>query len=563
MEEMYLELQLKELRRFGLSMYKVLVTDGISDSGLKSLFDHPNFIVERQPTLPTEELKKIIGGYEALIVRSQTKVTEELLQYADNLKVIARAGVGVDNIDVNAATRKGIIVINAPGANTIAATEHTLAMMLSMARKIPQAHQKTSAGEWDRNSFKGVELYKKTLGVIGMGKIGTEVAKRAKSFGMNILGFDPYLTEERAQKLGMTKASLDLIARESDFITIHTPLTNDTKALVNDEYLSKTKKGVRFINVARGGIIDEKALVRAIQTGHVAGAALDVFEKEPAADPDLLQNPNIIVTPHLGASTVEAQEKVAQEVSTEIIDILETKSIRNAINMPQMSGETQAKMQPYLLLGEQIGQLVLQLLKQAPSKIEINYYGDLIDEDTELLTRTMIKGALSYHLSDSVNLINALHLLKEQGVSYTVQKNATNKGFANYVELSVSKGTETAKIGATVLNGYGARIVKINEYRIDVRPEKYLLYVKHQDVPGMIGKVGSLLGDYLINIGTMQVGRTAVGGEAIMVLTLDKKVNAEVIRALTSINGLDEAQLLELDNVDSFYPGRLELEKVK
>jgi D-3-phosphoglycerate dehydrogenase / 2-oxoglutarate reductase len=563
MEEMYLELQLKELRRFGLNMYKVLVTDGISDSGLKSLFDHPNFIVERQPTLPTEELKKIIGGYEALIVRSQTKVTEELLQYAENLKVIARAGVGVDNIDVNAATRKGIIVINAPGANTIAATEHTLAMMLSMARKIPQAHKKTSAGEWDRNSFKGVELYKKTLGVIGMGKIGTEVAKRAKSFGMNILGFDPYLTEERAQKLGMTKASLDLIARESDFITIHTPLTNDTKGLVNDEYLSKTKKGVRFINVARGGIIDEKALVRAIQAGHVAGAALDVFEKEPAADPELLQNPNIIVTPHLGASTVEAQEKVAQEVSTEIIDILETKSIRNAINMPQMSGETQAKMQPYLLLGEQIGQLVLQLLKQAPSKIDINYYGDLIDEDTELLTRTMIKGALSYHLSDSVNLINALHLLKEQGVSYTVQKNATNKGFANYVELSVSKGTETAKIGATVLNGYGARIVKINEYRIDVRPEKYLLYVKHQDVPGMIGKVGSLLGDYLINIGTMQVGRTAVGGEAIMVLTLDKKVDAEVIRALTSINGLDEAQLLELDNVDSFYPGRLELEKVK
>ena len=291
-------------------MFKVLVTDGISDTGLKKLFDHPNFIVERQPTLKPEELKNIIGDYEALIVRSQTKVTAELLQYADRLKVIARAGVGVDNIDVNAATGKGIIVINAPGANTIAATEHTLAMMLSMARMIPQAHKKTVGGEWDRNSFKGVELYKKTLGVIGMGKIGTEVAKRAKSFGMNILGYDPYLTEERAEKLGMKKASLDLIARESDFITIHTPLTNDTKGLVNDDYLSKTKKGVRFVNVARGGIIDEKALVRAIQAGHVAGAALDVFEKEPVADPELLDNPNIIVTPHLGASTVEAQEKV-------------------------------------------------------------------------------------------------------------------------------------------------------------------------------------------------------------------------------------------------------------
>lgn len=543
-------------------MFKVLVTDGISDTGLKSLFDHPNFIVERQPTLKPEELKNIIGDYEALIVRSQTKVTGELLQYADRLKVIARAGVGVDNIDVNAATGKGIIVINAPGANTIAATEHTLAMMLSMARMIPQAHKKTVAGEWDRNSFKGVELYKKTLGVIGMGKIGTEVAKRAKSFGMNILGYDPYLTEERAEKLGMKKASLDLIASESDFITIHTPLTNDTKGLVNDDYLSKTKKGVRFVNCARGGIIDEKALVRAIQAGHVAGAALDVFEKEPVADPELLQNPNIIITPHLGASTVEAQEKVAQEVSEEIIEILETQSIRNAVNMPQMSGETQQKMQPYLLLGEQMGQLVVQLLKHAPSKIEINYYGDLIEEDTELLTRTMIKGILSHHLSDSVNLINAFHLLKEQGVSYNVQKNATNKGFANYMELSITKGLETAKIGATVLNGYGARIVKINEYRIDVRPESHLLLVKHQDVPGMIGKVGSLLGDYHINIGTMQVGRTAVGGEAIMMLTLDKQITAEVIRALTLISGLNEAQSLELSNVDPFYPGRLELEKV-
>ncbi|MDN3019296.1 phosphoglycerate dehydrogenase [Paenibacillus sp. BSR1-1] len=545
-------------------MYKVLVTDGISNTGLKSLIEHPHFIVERQPTLSTEELKKIIGDYDALIVRSQTKVTEELLQAADRLRVIARAGVGVDNIDVNAATRKGIIVINAPGANTMAATEHTLAMMLSLARKIPQAHQKTAGGEWDRNSFKGVELYKKTLGVIGMGKIGTEVAKRAKAFGMNILGFDPYLTEDRAKKLGITKASLDLIAQESDFITIHTPLTNDTRGIINDDYLRKTKKGVRFVNCARGGIIDEKALVRAIVAGHVAGAALDVFEKEPVADPELLQNPNIIVTPHLGASTVEAQEKVAEEVSAEIIEIFETQSIKNAVNMPQMSGETQAKLQPYLLLGDQMGQLVIQLLKkQAPAKIEINYYGDLIDEDTELLTRTLLKGVLSYHLSDSVNLINALHLLKEQGVSYNVQKNATNKGFANFMELAVSNGFETAKIGATVLNGYGARILKINEYRIDVKPEKYLLYIKHRDVPGMIGKVGSLLGDYQINIGTMQVGRTTVGGEAIMVLTLDKALKANVHGELTQIDGLEEAQLLELTNVDSFEPGRIEQEKVK
>lgn len=544
-------------------MYKVLVTDGISDTGLKALFDHPNFIVDRKPTLPTEELKKNIGAYDALIVRSQTKVTGELLQEANQLRVIARAGVGVDNIDVNAATRKGIIVINAPGANTIAATEHTLAMMLSLARNIPQAHQKTSSGEWDRNSFKGVELYKKTLGVIGMGKIGAEVAKRAKGFGMNILGYDPYLTEERAKKLGVTKASLDLIAKESDFITIHTPLTNDTKGLVNEEYLQKTKKGVRLVNCARGGIIDEKALVRAIQSGHVAGAALDVFEKEPVADPELLQNPNIIVTPHLGASTVEAQEKVAHEVSAEIIEIFESQSVHHAVNMPQMSGETQAKLQPYIVLGDQMGQLVVQLLKKAPAKIEINYYGNLIEEDTELLNRIMIKGILSCHLSDSVNLINALHLLKEQGVSYNVQKNATNKGFANYMELTISQGDESAKIGATVLSGYGARIVKINQYRIDVKPEEHLLYIKHKDVPGMIGKVGSLLGDYEINIGTMQVGRAAVGGEAIMVLTLDKTLNSNVLQALKLTVGIEEVQLLELENFVPSEPGQVEAQNVE
>ncbi|MGG5252687.1 phosphoglycerate dehydrogenase [Neobacillus sp. SM06] len=544
-------------------MYKVLVTDGISDSGLKSLYDHPNFLIDRQPTLPLDELAKIIGEYDALIVRSQTKVTEELLKHADRLHVIARAGVGVDNIDVNAATKKGIIVINAPGANTIAATEHTLAMMLALARKIPQAYQVTVSGKWDRNSFKGVELYKKTLGVLGMGKIGTEVAKRAKAFGMTILGFDPYLSEDRAEKLGVTKATVEMIARESDFITIHTPLTNETRSLINEEFLQKTKKGVRFVNCARGGIIDEKALLAAIQSGHVAGAALDVFAKEPVADPELLDNPNIIVTPHLGASTVEAQEKVAQEVSAEIIEIFESHSIRNAVNMPQMSGETQQKMKPYLLLCEQAGLLAMQLLKKAPVKININYFGDLIEEDTDLLTRTMIKGILSYHLSDSVNLINSLHLLKEQGVSYNVQHNASNKGFSNYLELTVSHGDQTATIGATVLNGYGARIVKINEYRIDVRPEKYLLYIKHHDIPGMIGKVGSLLGNYAINIGTMQVGRANVGGEAIMVLTLDKAIGTEIVADLTSIEGIAEAQLLELENVDSVYPGQLEPEKVE
>ncbi|TCP28938.1 D-3-phosphoglycerate dehydrogenase [Scopulibacillus darangshiensis] len=528
--------------------YKVLVTDQVSDSGLKQLYDHPGFIVDKQTGLEPHELKKVIKDYDALIVRSQTNVTEEILEAAERLRIVARAGVGVDNINVDAATKKGIIVINAPGANTIAATEHTLAMMLSLARQIPLAHQSTSGGKWERKAFKGVELYQKTLGIIGMGRIGTEVAKRAKGFQMSILGFDPYLTEDRAKKLGITKASLDDIAQNSDFITVHTPLTHNTKALVNKEYLQKVKEGVRIINCARGGIIDEAALIEAIKEGRVAGAALDVYEQEPPANPDLLESSKVIVTPHLGASTQEAQEKVAQEVSAEIIEIFEKQSVHHAVNLPQVSGHAQQRMKPYLQVGEQMAQLLIQLFKQAPERIEIEYCGDLLEEDTGLLTRTLIKGILSYHLSDSVNIINVLHLLKDQGLVYNVQKNAKRKGFSNYMELTLINGGESVNIGATVLNGYGPRIVTINGYRVDLKPEADLLYIKHHDLPGVIGQVGSILGNYHINIGTMQVGRTSIGGEAIMLLTLDKKANDEVIDTLLLLSGLQEAQMLNLES---------------
>lgn len=532
-------------------VYKVLVTDPISDSGLKRLYDHPGFSVEKRVGLQPDELKAIIGDYDALIVRSQTTVSTDVLDCAKQLRVIARAGVGVDNIDVEVATRKGIIVINAPGANTIAATEHTLAMMLSLARKIPQAHQSTTEGQWERKAFKGVELYQKTLGIIGMGRIGTEVAKRAKSFQMTILGYDPYLTEERAKKMGVTKASLEDIARQSDFLTLHTPLTNDTKSLIDETYLNQMKSGVRIINCARGGLINEQALVKAIKTGQVAGAALDVYEQEPPTNQELLHCSDIIVTPHLGASTEEAQEKVALEVSAEIIDIFETQSVHHAINFPQVSGDTQQRMRPYLQVCEQMAQLLIQLFKQAPERIEIEYCGDLLEEDTGLLTRTLAKGTLSYHLSDSVNIINALHLLKEQGVTYNVRKNAQHQGFSNYMALTLIKGRERVSIGASVLNGFGARIVNINDYRVDFQPENYLLYIKHQDIPGMIGRVGSILGNYHINIGTMHVGRTSVGGEAIMLLTLDKQANKEVRDKLQELPGLNEAQMLELENAST------------
>jgi D-3-phosphoglycerate dehydrogenase len=532
-------------------MYRVLVADSISDKGLKALEEHPQFLMDKIPHIDPKELAKIIDQYDVLIIRSRITVTEELLENSQRLRLIARAGVGVDNIDIAAATRKGIIVINSPGANTIAAAEHTFAMMLSLARKIPQAHSSMQINKWERSQFQGVELYDKSIGIIGMGKIGIEVAKRAKAFQMNVLGFDPFLTEERAKNLGIKKASLDEIAHLSDFITIHTPLTKETKSLIDRSYLEKVKRGVRIINCARGGIVNEEALLEGLESGIVAGAALDVFEQEPPGTH--LKHPNLIVTPHLGASTKEAQEKVAKEISEEVIDILEYDSIRNAINMPDISLENQQTMKPFLQLSEQIAQIAIQFFIEAPERIEVFYHGEIADNDTEVLSRTMIKGILSYHLSDTVNLVNAHHLLKENGLSFAVQRNASKVGFTNYIELKLSNRHHSVSIGGTLLDGIGSRIVKINEYQIDVRPEQNLLYIKHQDIPGVIGRVGSVIGDHHINIGTMQVGRSEIGGEAIMVLTLDKAANDEVLAALKEAAAIKDVKLLGLSTGYSFF----------
>lgn len=528
-------------------MYKVIVSDPISETGLRALHAHPDFDVKQRTDLTAEELTDQIKDYDALIVRSRTKVTAELIQAADRLKVIARAGVGVDNINIDAATEKGIIVINAPAGNTIAATEHTLAMMLALARNIPQAYDSLTSGQWERKRFKGVELYQKTLGIIGMGRIGTEVAKRAKSFQMNILGYDPFLTEDRAKKLGIMKAGLGEIAEKADFITVHTPLTAETRGLINAEYLAKTKKGVRLINCARGGIIDEQALVDAVNSGHVAGAAIDVFEHEPPENTELTHHPNIIVTPHLGASTEEAQEKVAQSVSEEIVGILTTGAVQHALNLPHISATVQQKIKPYLVLSEQMSELLMQIFQKAPKKIKINYFGELFLEDTGLLTRQIIKALLSYYLDTSINIVNVMQVLKAHSLSYSVQKNAAHKGFTNFIELEVGHGDEKATIGCTYLPGFGGRIVSINGYRLDMEPEKYLLYIRHIDVPGMIGNVGSLLGKNHINIGSMYVGRQAIGGDAIMILTVDKPVPDPVRKEILALPALHDVQFAELN----------------
>jgi len=510
---------------------------------LQQLMDAPDVALDKKTGLSEDELVAIIGEYDALLVRSQTKVTARIIEAANRLKVIGRAGVGVDNIDLEAATQKGIIVINAPDGNTIATCELTFAMMMALARHIPQAYKKTISGEWDRKSFVGVELRAKTLGVIGMGRIGSEVAKRAKAFGMEILGYDPFLTEDRAEKLGVTLATIDQICEQADFITVHTPLTNETRNLISKPQFARMKKGVRIINCARGGIIDEQALIEAIDEGIVAGAAFDVFvEEPPKPDHPFLNHPKIIVTPHLGASTIEAQENVAIDVAEEVLHILRDEPFKNAVNMPPVPANVMAKLQPYFLLGERMGKFLSQMADAAPQEIIVNYSGELAEVDTAPLTRYIVKGVLSQHLGSDVNIINAMHMAKIRDVNIIREKSSASKGFTNLITVTLRSGRMERSIAGTLLNGYGPRIVKIDQYPVDVSPEGNILLVAHTDKPGIIGRLGSVLGDSNTNIATMQVGRKVVGGSAIMVLTVDKPAPKEAIEELSNLPDIEQVK---------------------
>jgi D-3-phosphoglycerate dehydrogenase len=514
-------------------MYKVLVSDPISDMGIQMLYDAADVEVVKQSGLSEDELIAIIGEYDALLVRSQTKVTEKIMNAGTKLKVIGRAGVGVDNIDLEAATKRGIIVINAPDGNTIATCELTFAMMMSTARMIPQAYKKTVGGEWDRK-FIGVELRNKTLGILGMGRIGSEVAKRAKVFGMEVIGYDPFLTEERAEKIGVKLGTVNEIVAKADFITVHTPLTPETRHLISKPQFEIMKPGMRLINCARGGIIDEMAMVEAIDQGIVAGAAFDVFEVEPPQkDHPFLNNPKVIVTPHLGASTIEAQENVAIDVSEEVLHILRNEPFKNAVNLPPVPANVLNKLQPYFGLGEKIGSILGQIAQGAVYEIVVNYAGELVDVDTSQLTRYIVKGVFENQL-ESINIVNAMHLAKSRDVNIVVQTSNTAKSFTNLVTVTVKTKQEEKTLAGTLLAGYGERIVRIDQYPVDFAAEGNLLLISHNDKPGIIGRVGTLLGSNNVNIATMQVGRKVIGGSAIMVLTIDKSAPAEVLAELTT-----------------------------
>lgn len=526
-------------------MFKILVSDPLSEFGLMKLTEAKDVQVDVKTGLSEEELISIIPDYDALLVRSQTKVTPAVIAAGKQLKAIGRAGVGVDNINLQSATEHGVVVINAPDGNTISTAEHTFAMIMALARRIPHAYYSMMQDKWDRKSFVGVELSGKTLGIVGLGRIGAEVAKRAKTFNMKVLAYDPFLTEERANKLGITPVTVDELVSAADFITVHTPLTKDTKYLINAKRFAKMKDGVRLINCARGGIIEEKALLEAIQSGKVAGAALDVYEIEPPVDNPLVKLPQVIVTPHLGASTIEAQENVALDVSEEILHVLRNKPFKNAVNLPSFPEDVMDKLKPYFTVGEKLGSFVAQGAVGGLQEVVVTYSGELTDLNTSALTRTVIKGILSYHLGEGVNYVNAMHLAKIREIAVTEQKSTANIGFTDLITVTLKTNQEEKKASGTLLKGYGPRIVKIDNYSIDVQPEGHLILIHHQDRPGAIGRVGTILGSHDVNIASMQVGRRDVGGHAIMLLNIDRQVSPEVLDLLgdlpeiTSVTEID------------------------
>lgn len=526
---------------------KILVSDPLSEEGLNILREVGEFKVDVNTGLKPQELKEIIPDYDALIVRSTTKVTKDIISKASKLKVIGRAGVGLDNVDLEAATQKGIIVMNTPAGNTISTAEHTMSMILALSRNIPQANTSTKQGQWQRSKFMGVELYNKTLGIIGLGRIGTEVAKRALTFGTKVLAYDPFLSREVAESLGVEMLELkDLLAR-SDYITVHTPLTDETKHMLSKEEFALMKKGVRIINCARGGIIDEVALASAIREGKVSGAAIDVFEKEPLpADSELLKLDNIIITPHLGASTEEAQVNVAIEVAEIVRDALLGKGIRNAANYPSVEQEVYKILEPYINLAQKLGEFSSQLVEGRFQEININYSGEIIQHDLSPLTMALVKGILSPILKETVNFINAVGLAKERGIRIKEAKSSREEEFVTLIQLEIKTDKEKRRIAGTLSPNKKPRIVKVDDYYVELSPSGEMIVIQNWDRPGIIGNLGTLLGIHNINIASMTFGREKPGGRAITVLNVDSPISQDILGQIKKTENILAVKVIKL-----------------
>lgn len=527
-------------------MMKILVSDNLSKRGVEVL-QHAGFTVDVKTKLTKEELLQEIKGYEGLIVRSGTKVTAEVIEAGTQLKIIGRAGTGLDNVDSDAATRRGIVVMNTPGGNTVTTAEHTIAMLVALSRKIPQATASLKSGKWEKNLFLGVELYNKTLGVIGLGQIGAYVTKLAQGLGMNVIGYDPFLAQDRARQMGIEAVELTELFRRSDIISVHTPLTNETKGLINASAISQMKEGVMIVNCARGGIVHEGDLFEALKGKKVAAAAFDVFEEEPVrADHPILTLDNFICTPHIGASTGEAQENVAVEIAEQFVDYFTKGIARGAVNIPSVPPELLPQLQPYLSLAERMGLLQSQLIDGGIESVTVEYYGEVARLSVAPLTIAVLKGLFSPILEDVVNFVNAPIIAKERGVQVKEVKGGDAGDFATLIRLRVEANTQTHNLAGTLYHKKEPRIVEINAYPVEVVPEGHMAFIYNVDRPGVIGIVGRVLGEHEINIARMQCSRAQRGGNALLILGLDATLPQHVLEEIKLEKDILSTRLADL-----------------
>ena len=530
-----------------MTSLKALIADSISQRGVDELSRGNALEVTIKTGLTERELIKLIPQFTALVVRSQTKVTPDILNAGAKLRVVGRAGVGVDNVDVETATRRGIVVLNAPGGNTISTAEHAFSLLLCVARKIPQADANVRTRSWDKKNFEGVELYNKTLGIIGMGRIGSELSRRAIAFGMRVLAYDPFLSVTRARSLQVELVDeLDDLLSAADFISLHTPLTSDTRRILDAARLRKTKRGARIINCARGGLIDEAALTQALRDGQIAGAALDVFEIEPLpVDSPLREAPNVVLTPHLGASTAEAQESVGIEIAQSIRAILLEGTIRNAVNMPNLDAKTLAIIGPHLRFGEKLGRFLSQIAPKRAEALNVNYSGKVNEVDTMAITRSVLKGFLQIAGGSEVNEVNAPAFAETLGLKVSESRLSAPGDYTDMLELSAVGEGKTVSVGGAFF-GATPRIVNINSRPVEARPHGVVLVLENTDRPGIVGRVGTLLGEHGVNIATMSLSRNEAGGTALTVLNLDTAPSEQLLRDIRASEDIQSAQVIQL-----------------
>ncbi|MFH1662480.1 MAG: phosphoglycerate dehydrogenase [Chloroflexota bacterium] len=523
---------------------KVLIADKIAQEGIDLLSRYAQVDVKTKQK--AEQIITIISDYEAIIVRSQTKVTADIIEAGKKLQVIGRAGVGVDNIDINAATKHGIIVVNAPTGNTISAAEHSIALMLALARNIPQANISLKSCQWRRSDFMGTEVKGKTLGIIGLGNVGSEVAKRARGLDMMLIGHDPFITAERAANLQVELVTLEQLFKDSDFITLHIPLSEATKGFIGTNELAMMKPTMRIINTARGGLIDEEALVKAVEEKKIAGAAIDVFPNEPCTESILFKSDNIIVTPHLGASTTEAQTLAATEIAKQIIDVFNGQPARYAVNAPLISAEALPVLMPFLKVAGTIGNLASYLGEGQLKSIQINYQGEIAGYDTNALKAAILGGLLNRLTEERINIVNANMVASKRGIKVIEQKEAACGNYANLITLEVTTSTGKITVSGTVLDGE-TRIVQVNNYWINIVPTGgYFLFSDHRDRPGLIGAVGKITGDADINISYMHLSRLKPRGQALMILALDEPLSDEQIKKILALPDVNTAKVVKI-----------------